>query len=420
MRRPGTMTALRGARRRRGASRSRAAPAQAAISTVAFTTCADAPALRLRPPHGAARPDRRDPRHRVARDPPQALGDRRRRPTRSSRSPAGPGQAALPFAADAAQIMSGGARRPATSSSSTSAAPATRARSRAPALAMLTAPVSTVIPDCAHAGRRDARALHDRRLGRPTSSDPQGARLHASSSSTGPPTARRSPLRYAAEYPQNVAGARSRLDGRAQRARRLRPVQLPGGAADPLASCAPPAPATGIAHPVGRPRDGPAPARREATVKATYYDGNGQAPSRRRSTRRRSPQVLFTGDDDPVLRADFPAAIAAAADDHYGLLAILVDHAVLGAPSSTHGRQPALLRHRVRGAAVPVEPRRRDPARPIARRSPRRRRCPPEPSGPSALAPPAPRLDASACAYWPFATARPGDGDHSAARTSRR
>ena len=53
--------------------------------------------------------------------------------------------------------------------------------------------------------------------------------------------------------------------------------------------------------------------------------------------------ILLAGDEDPSLRADFPAAIAAAAAGHYGLLAILVAHAVLGSSSNSTVDNPLFI-----------------------------------------------------------------------------
>ena len=97
-------------------------------------------------------------------------------------------------------------------------------------------------------------------------------------------------------------------------------------------SSAPPAPATGSAT-RGRPRDGAAPSRQRLRSRPSYYNAQG-VRVRVKISPQAIAQVLFTGDDDPVLRADFPAAIAAAAAHHYGLLAILVDHANAGATAS--------------------------------------------------------------------------------------
>ena len=148
----------------------------------------------------------------------------------------GPGQAALPFAADAAQIMAAGARDARPRRLRPARHRRLRRRSRAPRSAMVTAPVSSAsIPDCAKevGATRGLYTTDDSVYDIEQIRKALGyTKLVLYGTSYGTKVAER----YAALYPQNVAGARARLDGGAQRARRLRPVELPGGAAHPRAA----------------------------------------------------------------------------------------------------------------------------------------------------------------------------------------
>jgi len=118
-------------------------------------------------------------------------------------------------------------------------------------------------------------------------------------------------------------------------------------------------------------------------------------------------QVLYTGDDDPVLRADFPAAIAAAAAHRYGLLAILVDHANVGAAADfTQVNNP--LFYDTECEELPFPWNRADaPAARLDEALAAAQALPAGSFGPFSARTAVLGGTASACAYWPFATAAP-------------
>ena len=241
----------------------------------------------------------------------------------------GPGQAALPFAADAAQIM-----QPALANRDLVVFDQRGTGDSGPlacsALSMVTAPVSTVIPDCAMevGATRGLYTTDDsaydieqirRALGY--------TKLVLYGTSYGTKVAER----YAALYPQNVEGLV--LDSTVvpdgpdvfdqasyEAVPRLLTQLCAAGACRGIAN-----PEADLATVLTRLAN--------VSVKASFYDAKGLR-IRVRITPQAISQVLFTGDDDPVLRADFPAAIAAAAAHRYGLLAILIDHADIGSASS--------------------------------------------------------------------------------------
>ena len=329
MRRQGTLIALVTLAASVVLVASTATAAQAATSSVAFTTCADAPTFgcgHLKVPL--------DPTGAIPGT--VALAIRRELVATGTATEAvvalagGPGQAALPFANDAAQIMS--------------AALATRdlvvfdqrgtgdsGALKCPALNFLSEPLSTVIPDCA-SQIGATRGLY--------TTDNSVADLEALRKALGytklvlygTSYGTKVALRYAAEYPNNVAGLI--LDS----------TVTPNGpdifdqssyAAVPriLEQICASGACPGIAHPLAdlvkvlsRLSHGP--------VKATYVDGAGKAIPLKIYADELAA-ILLAGDEDPSLRADFPAAVAAAAGGHYALLAILVAHAVLGSVSNT-------------------------------------------------------------------------------------
>jgi pimeloyl-ACP methyl ester carboxylesterase len=210
---------------------STASPAAAATSSVVFTTCADAPTF------GCGHLT-------VPLDPTGAipgtvsLAIRRELSATGAATEAvvalagGPGQAALPFAADAAQLMS--------SALSTRDLVVFDQRGtgysgalRCPAL-NLAAPISTVIPDCATqiGATRGLYTTDD------SVADLEAIRralgytklvLYATSYGT------KVALRYAADFPRQRGGTDPGFDRDPRRPRRLRPIQLRGGAAHPRA-----------------------------------------------------------------------------------------------------------------------------------------------------------------------------------------
>jgi pimeloyl-ACP methyl ester carboxylesterase len=250
----------------------------------------------------------------------------------------GPGQAELPFASDTQQIMS--------------AALATRdlvvfdqrgtgdsGALKCSALNFSTEPLSTVIPNCAtQIGATRGLYTTDNSV-----ADLEALRkalgytkLVLYGTSYGTKVA----LRYAAEYPTNVAGLI--LDS----------TVTPNGpdifdqssyAAVPriLSQLCAAGACPGIANPLADlvkvlTRLGRSPAS------AAYITGSGKAvPLKIYASEVAS--ILLAGDEDPALRADFPAAVAAAADGHYALLAILVVHAVLGGSSNSTVDNPLFI-----------------------------------------------------------------------------
>jgi pimeloyl-ACP methyl ester carboxylesterase len=398
MRRPGTTTAL-AALISVGALAFGAAQAQAAVSTIPFTTCSDAPA------YGCAHLT-------VPLDPSGVipgnvtLSIRRKLAAGGAATDAvialagGPGQAALPFAADAAQIM-----EPALSTRDLVVFDQRGTGDSGPlacsALSMATAPVSTVIPACANevGATRGLYTTDDSAYDIEQIRQALGyAKVVLYGTSYGTKVAER----YAALYPQNVEGLV--LDS----------TVVPNGpdvfdqssyqALPRLLSqlCA-----AGACHGIADPEADLATVLRrlaDVSVKASFYDAKG-----RRIRVSISPQaisqVLFTGDDDPVLRADFPAAIAAAAAHRYGLLAILVDHADIGAAHSfTQVNNPLFFDTECEELPFPWS--RADA--PAARRNEALAAAQALPAG--SFGPFSARTavlggTASACAYWPFATA---------------
>jgi len=378
-----------------------AASAAAATSTIPFTTCPDAPAF------GCAHLT-------VALDPTGAipgtvsLSIRRKLAASGTATEAvialagGPGQADLPFASDNAQIMN--------SALSTRDLVVFDQRGtgdsgplKCTALDDATAPISTRIPACAMqvGATRGLYTTDDsvydieqirRALGY--------TKLVLYGTSYGTKVA----LRYAAEYPNNVS------------ALVLDSTVLPNGPdvfdqatyqAVPrildqiCASGACP----GISSPLGDLEKVLARLDRRI-VEATYYTGSGK--------RQRFPlsslsvvQLLISGDEDPVLRNDFPAAIHAAAGGHFGLLAILVDHALVGGAVSA-GSIDNPLYYDTKCEELPFPWTRTQPAATRATEALNAAKALPAGSfGPFNARTAYEESDAPACAYWPFATAAP-------------
>ncbi len=378
-----------------------AAPAQAAVSTIPFTTCVDAPA------YGCSHLT-------VALDPTGAIPGtvtltiRRRLAATGAASDAvialagGPGQAALPFAAYSAQITEKALTtrdlvifdQRGTGDSGALACNA---------LAMVTAPVSTVIPACAQEVG-PARGLYSTDDSVYDIEQVRKALGYTKLVLYGTSYGTKVAERYAAEYPQNVESLV--LDSTVvpngpdvfdqssyQAVPRLLAQLCAGGAC------------RGIAHPEA---DLAKVLHRLASlsVKAAYYNGKG-----RRIEVRINPQaivqVLFTGDDDPILRAEFPAAIAAAAAHRYGLLAILVDHANVGAAASfTQVNNPLFFDTECEELPFPWN-RADAPAARLGEVLAAAQALPAGSFGPFSPRTAALGSIASACTYWPFATAAP-------------
>jgi pimeloyl-ACP methyl ester carboxylesterase len=374
--------------------------AEAATSSVPFTTCSDAPTF------GCAHLT-------VQLDPTGvipgtvSLAIRRELSQTGTATEAvvalagGPGQAALPFASDAQQIMS--------------AALATRdlvvfdqrgtgdsGALKCSALSFSSEPLSTVIPDCAtQIGATRGLYTTDNSV-----ADLEALRkalgytkLVLYGTSYGTKVA----LRYAAEYPNNVAGLI--LDS----------TVTPNGpdifdqstyAAVPRILnqlCAAGA-CPGIANPLADLEKVLTRLDR-SPVKATYVTGSGKAiPLKIYASEVAS--ILLAGDEDPSLRADFPAAVAAAADGHYALLAILVAHAVLGGSSNSTIDNPLFIDTLCEELPFPWS--RNSPATDrITTALAAAKALPAGTFGPFSYATAFAQSSASDCAYWPFSSAAP-------------
>jgi pimeloyl-ACP methyl ester carboxylesterase len=243
----------------------------------------------------------------------------------------GPGQSALPFAEDDAQIVA-----PALATDDLvvfdQRGTGYSGALECSALGSATEPASVVIPDCAMQVGAD-RGLYTTD---DTVADIEAIRkalgytkLIVYGTSYGTKVA----LRYAAEYPDNVAGLildstvlpngpdlfdQSSYEAVPRILNQICAANACPGIPDPNAD---------LSAVLARLGNG--------SVKGTYYDSAGKA-YHLPITAVDIVSILRAGDEDPALRADFPAAIAAAAKGHYALLAILVAHAVYGAiPNST-------------------------------------------------------------------------------------
>ena len=236
------------------------------------------PGLRLRPPHRAARPDRRDPRHRHAFGPPQASRPPAPRHEAVVALAGGPGQAALPFATDSAQVMALGAR---------DARPGRLRPARHRSLRGAQLPGAQPIRTSRSApGSRTARTQIGATRGLYTTDDSVAdieairkalgyTKLVLYGTSYGTKVA----LRYAAAVPEPRRRADPRLDGAAERTRRLRASRRYAAVPRILAQlCAASACPGDHERPAGRPDNGPHTARR------------APRPHARRRTRRLGPQ----------------------------------------------------------------------------------------------------------------------------------
>ena len=377
-----------------------ATSAEAATSSVPFTTCSDAPTFgcgHLTVPL--------DPTGVIPGT--VSLAIRRELSQTGTATEAvvalagGPGQAELPFASDSQQLMS--------------AALATRdlvvfdqrgtgdsGRLKCSALSFSDEPLSTVIPDCATqiGATRGLYTTDDSVADLEALRKALGyTKLVLYGTSYGTKVA----LRYAAEYPNNVAGLI--LDSTvtpngpdifdqstyAAVPRILNQLCAAGacpGIANPLAD---------LVKVLERLNRGP--------VKATYISGSGKAmPVKMYAGDVAS--ILIAGDEDPSLRADFPAAVAAAADGHYALLAILVAHAVLGGASNSTVDNPLFIDTLCEELPFPWSRSAASSER-IAAALAAAKALPAGTFGPFSAQTAFDQSSAADCAYWPFATAAP-------------
>ncbi|HEX4032986.1 MAG TPA: alpha/beta hydrolase [Solirubrobacteraceae bacterium] len=114
--------------------------------------------------------------------------------------------------------------------------------------------------------------------------------------------------------------------------------------------------------------------------------------------------ILITGDEDPSLRADFPAALHAAADGRYALLGILYAHAILGQLPDKTINNP--LYFDTECEELPF-PRDATPAERIADGLAAVKAMPAGTFGPFSAVTAYRESTAPDCAYWPNATAAP-------------
>jgi len=376
------------------------ASASAATGSVVFTGCSDAPTFgcgHLTVPLDPANPASGD----------VTLAIRRQLSAGGSATTAvvalagGPGQAAIPFAQDAAQIVA-----PALASDDLvvfdQRGTGYSGALKCSALNSLTEPISVVIPDCASqiGATRGLYTSDD------TVADIEAIRkalgytkLVLYGTSYGTKVA----LRYAAEYPANVAGLI--LDSTV-------PLNGPDIFDEPSYSavprilsqiCASQA-CRGIPDPEGD------------LVKVLTQLGSGAVTAAYfGSTGRRIElpinagdiaSLLLAGDEDPVLREDFPAAIAAAAGGRYALLAILVAHGVYGAVSNGTVDNPLYFDTECEELPFPwvrTDP----PAKRAAEALAAAKAMAPGSFGPFSYLTAYEQSTAPDCAYWPFADAAP-------------
>jgi pimeloyl-ACP methyl ester carboxylesterase len=378
-----------------------AAGASAATSTIAFTPCAGAPAF------GCA--------HLVVPlDPTGAIPGtvtlriRRKLAASGAATEAvialagGPGQAAVPFAGDAAMIVQRalGTRDFVIFDQRGTG---TSGALKCTALSDASAPLTIAIPNCA----KEVGATRGLYTTDDSAFDIEQIRkalgytkvvLYGTSYGT------KVALRYAAEYPGNVSGLL--LDSTVvpngpgifdessfQAVPRILDQLCAAGA------CA------GIPDPVGDLKSVLARLGGHAR-QASFFTGAGA----RRAVvidGRLIAQVMLAGDEDPVLRSDLPAALHAAAAGRYGLLAILIDHALVGGAVSNKGIDNPLF-FDTECEELPFPWNRADA--PAARRSEALAAARAMPAGTFGPFSPRTAFDESSapvCAYWPFATAAP-------------
>ena len=400
MRRQGTLSALVTAVACAVVIASAATSAQAATSSVAFKVCPGAPSFGCG--HLAV------PLDPTATIPGTvSLAIRRELSATGAATTAvvalagGPGQAALPFAADAAQLMSGALAtddlvvfdQRGTGDSGALKCTALNFRNE---------PVSLVIPDCA----KQIGATRGLYTTDNTVADIEAIRqalgytkLILYGTSYGTKVA----LRYAAEFPANVAGLI--LDS----------TVTPNGPdiLDQSSYAAMPRIVDQICaqHACAGVRNPNADLRKvlkrldRGPVNAKFIDGSGRA-LRLKIYANDVAAILLAGDEDPSLRADLPAAIAAAAAGHYGLLAILAAHGLLGAVPNKTVDNPLFFDTECEELPFPWL-RSASPADRIASAIAYAKTQPTGTFGPFSYATAFQGSTAPDCAYWPFASAAP-------------
>jgi pimeloyl-ACP methyl ester carboxylesterase len=378
-----------------------AVSASAATSTIPFTTCADAPAF------GCS--------HLVVPiDPTGAvpgtitLTIRRRLAPSAGATEAvialagGPGQAALPFGNTAAQVMS--------SALTTRDLVVFDQRGtgdsgglKCSAFANASAPLSVSIPGCA------AEIGSDRGFYTTDDSVYDIEQIRKALGYTklviyGTSYGTKVAERYAAEYPQNTAalvldsvvtpnGPDVFDQSTYQAVPRILGQLCASGACpgipDPLGDLT-----KVLTHLANHP------------VKAAFYDGNGQ---RKMVSIRPGAlaNILISGDTDPVLRADFPAAVHAAAAGNYGLLAILTDHTNADGTIESGAVDDPLF-YDTECEELPFPWNRADsPAQRASEALAAAEALPAGSFGPFSAKTAYAESSAPACAYWPFGSAAP-------------
>jgi pimeloyl-ACP methyl ester carboxylesterase len=376
------------------------ASASAATSSIPFTACTDAPTFgcgHLTVPL--------DPTGAIPGD--VTLAIRRELSATGAASTAvvalagGPGQSALPFAEDDAQIVA-----PALADDDLivfdQRGTGYSGALKCTVLNSLTAPVSEVIPACAMeiGAARGLYTTDD------TVADIEAIRKALGYSKLilfGTSYGTKVALRYAATYPQNVAGLildstvtpngpdifdQSTYEAVPRILAQLCASDACPGIQDPSAD---------LVKVLARLGNG--------ALEATYFESAGKKVPLP-ITADDVASVLLAGDEDPVLRADFPAAIAAAAAGRYRLLAMLVDHAVDGARANATIDNPLYFAAECEELPFPWV--RTDPATQRAAEARAAAKALPAGTfGPFSYLTAYQQSSAADCAYWPFASGAP-------------
>jgi len=379
-----------------------AATASAATSSIPFTTCSDAPDF------GCAHLT-------VPLDPTGAipgtvtLSIRRKLAATGTATEAvialagGPGQAALPFANDAAQIMA--------------AALTTRdlvvfdqrgtgdsGPLKCSSLGELKVPITAQIPECA-AEIGATRGLYTTDDSVYDIEQIRKALGYTKVVLYGTSYGTKVALRYAAEYPQNTGGLvldstvlpngpdvfyQSTFQAVPRILRELCAAGACPGIPDPLADLK------------------AVLARLEVhRVYAPLFVGTDDKRVMVRIGPDGIANLLISGDLDPVLRNDFPAAIAAAAQGDYRPLAILIDHANIGANLEDDGIDNALY-YATSCEEIDYPWNRADtPAQRYQEALAAAKAMPAGSFGPFDYKTAVDESNVQACAYWPFASAAP-------------
>jgi pimeloyl-ACP methyl ester carboxylesterase len=401
MRRLGTLTALVTVAAAAVLIATTATSAEAATSSVPFTTCSDAPTFgcgHLTVPL--------DPTGVIPGT--VSLAIRRELSQTGAATEAvvalagGPGQAALPFASVAQQLMA-----PALATRDLvvfdQRGTGDSGRLKCSALSFKDEPLSTVIPDCATqiGATRGLYTTDDSVADLEALRKALGyTKLVLYGTSYGTKVA----LRYAAEYPNNVAGLILDSTVTPNGPNIFYPVSSFTAVPRILDQLCAAGACPGIANPLAdlvkvlaRLDRGP--------VGATYISGSGKTEPLKIDAGDVA-SILLSGDEDPALRADFPAAVAAAADGHYGLLAILVAHAVLGGTSDGTVDNPLFIDTLCEELPFPWSRSAASGDR-IAAALAAAKALPAGTFGPFGAETAFQQSMAADCAYWPFASAAP-------------